>query len=107
MTVGWWATWPAEPVDGFMVTDRVAFTLFDLPLQRDQPGLVHPPSLLRDLEEVRADDDSVSYEDVRSIVAVSRGRFERARDALRGSQAYADPVAHLIRVIASTPPSVC
>ena len=29
--VGWWATWPAEPVRGRMVTDRVAFQLFDAP----------------------------------------------------------------------------
>lgn len=27
-TVGWWATWPAEEVLGFMVTDRVAYQLF-------------------------------------------------------------------------------
>jgi len=29
--VGWWATWPAETVRGRMVTDRVAFQLFDAP----------------------------------------------------------------------------
>jgi predicted AlkP superfamily phosphohydrolase/phosphomutase len=23
--IGWWVTWPAEPVDGFMVSDRVAW----------------------------------------------------------------------------------
>ncbi|MBZ5640134.1 MAG: tetratricopeptide repeat protein [Acidobacteriia bacterium] len=28
--VGWWATWPAGPLDGFMVTDRVAYQLFGL-----------------------------------------------------------------------------
>ncbi len=26
--VGWWATWPAEPVYGFIVSDRVAYQLF-------------------------------------------------------------------------------
>jgi tetratricopeptide (TPR) repeat protein len=29
--VAWWATWPAEPVRGRIVTDRVAFQLFDAP----------------------------------------------------------------------------
>jgi tetratricopeptide (TPR) repeat protein len=29
--VAWWATWPAESVRGRMVTDRVAFQLFDAP----------------------------------------------------------------------------
>jgi tetratricopeptide (TPR) repeat protein len=31
--VGWWATWPAEPVRGRIVTDRVAFQLFDAPTE--------------------------------------------------------------------------
>jgi tetratricopeptide (TPR) repeat protein len=26
--VAWWATWPAEPVEGFIVSDRVAYQLF-------------------------------------------------------------------------------
>lgn len=32
--LGWWATWPAEPVEGLMVTDRVA---------ADLARRVHPP----------------------------------------------------------------
>jgi len=26
--IAWWATWPSEPVQGFMVSDRVAYSLF-------------------------------------------------------------------------------
>ncbi len=102
MTIGWWATWPAEPVEGFMVTDRVAFTLFDLPLDRNQPGLAHPPALLADVEDLRVDVDAISYEDVRAIAGISRRRFERARTALEGSRSYDDPIAHLIKILAST-----
>jgi len=29
--VAWWATWPAEEVNGFIVSDRVAFQLFGYP----------------------------------------------------------------------------
>lgn len=28
--VGWWVTWPAEPVNGFMVTDHFSVSRFDL-----------------------------------------------------------------------------
>jgi tetratricopeptide (TPR) repeat protein/arylsulfatase A-like enzyme len=43
--VGWWATWPAEPVDGFVVTDRVAYQLPGSATleERDRRGKVHPP----------------------------------------------------------------
>jgi len=43
--VGWWATWPAESVDGFIVSDRVAYQLAGVrPLEeRDRRGKVYPP----------------------------------------------------------------
>jgi len=42
--VGWWATWPAEIVDGFVVSDRVAYQLAGArPLEeRDRRGKVYP-----------------------------------------------------------------
>jgi tetratricopeptide (TPR) repeat protein len=50
--VGWWATWPAETVRGRIVTDRVAFQLFDAETQdwkSDNPaatrGKTWPPDL--------------------------------------------------------------
>jgi tetratricopeptide (TPR) repeat protein len=50
--VGWWATWPAETVRGRIVTDRVAFQLFDAETQdwkNDDPaatrGKTYPPDL--------------------------------------------------------------
>ncbi|MFQ5876140.1 MAG: tetratricopeptide repeat protein [Acidobacteriota bacterium] len=43
--VGWWATFPAEPVNGFVVTDRVAYQLSGprLKVEATGEGMVHPP----------------------------------------------------------------
>ena len=54
--VGWWATWPAEPVHGRVVTDRVAFQLFE-DVSGDwksddaakNRGKTQPPELFADL----------------------------------------------------------
>jgi tetratricopeptide (TPR) repeat protein len=45
--VGWWASYPAEPVRGFIVSDRVAYQLFGAHAVREQAreGRVHPPDL--------------------------------------------------------------
>jgi tetratricopeptide (TPR) repeat protein len=45
--VGWWASYPAEPVNGFVVSDRVAYQLFGAHPARGQAheGKVHPPDL--------------------------------------------------------------
>ena len=44
---GWWASFPAEEVNGFMVSDRVAYQLFGVRAGRDQAseGKVHPRDL--------------------------------------------------------------
>jgi len=102
VTVGWWATWPAERVDGVMVTDRVAYSLFDLPLQGSQPGNVYPDSAGQEVAEQEVPDEDVSYEEVSGIVGVSRARYEHARRELQTAEGYEDPVSHLIKVIAAT-----
>jgi Tfp pilus assembly protein PilF/predicted AlkP superfamily phosphohydrolase/phosphomutase len=44
---GWWASFPAEHVNGFIVSDRVAYQLFGVRAGREQAseGKVHPPEL--------------------------------------------------------------
>ncbi len=51
--VAWWATWPAETVRGSVVTDRVAFQLFEDSIKQDwrstdpekNKGKTYPPEL--------------------------------------------------------------
>ncbi len=45
--VGWWATYPAERVNGFIVSDRIAYQLFGVRQAADQPreGKVFPADL--------------------------------------------------------------
>jgi tetratricopeptide (TPR) repeat protein/arylsulfatase A-like enzyme len=45
--VGWWASYPAERVNGFIVSDRVAYQLFGAHPAREQvrDGKVYPPDL--------------------------------------------------------------
>jgi Tfp pilus assembly protein PilF len=45
--VGWWATYPAETVRGYVVSDRVAYQLFGAHQAREQArdGRVYPPDL--------------------------------------------------------------
>jgi len=44
---GWWASFPAEQVNGFIVSDRIAYQLFGAAASHDQvrEGKVYPPDL--------------------------------------------------------------
>ncbi|MFQ5823233.1 MAG: alkaline phosphatase family protein [bacterium] len=62
--VGWWTTWPAEPVNGVMISDRMMYSRFNpwlgLPRYGEElPEQTYPPALfshLADLAEVRAEE---------------------------------------------------
>lgn len=101
-TVGWWATWPAERVTGSMVTDRVAFSLFDLPVSDRQPLVVYPDSLAKEVSTLSVDVGSLSYDDLQAVLDVPQGLFERARLAISSPEGYRDPVSHLIKILANT-----
>ncbi|HKY33415.1 MAG TPA: alkaline phosphatase family protein [Candidatus Polarisedimenticolia bacterium] len=101
-TVAWWATWPAESVLGSMVTDRLAYTLFDLPLASESPGAVFPPDLAPAIDRLRVRGEEVGFEELSAIVPIDQASFDRARAALDGEDAYRDPVSHLIKILAGT-----
>ena len=97
--VAWWATWPAEPIDGVMVSDRVAYSLLaevatSAPLAgatwpevyhlRTEAHWVVPPAI--------SDAQLARFIDLPpAAIAVERARPERA-----------NPVAQLAQILAST-----
>jgi hypothetical protein len=62
--VGWWATWPAEPVNGFMVSDRYPHTRWEQWHDAEQSTkIVHPPQLEAQLSRlVRSPEDFRAHE---------------------------------------------
>ena len=101
--VGWWATAPAEAVDGVVVSDGVAPQLLhaDGSLPRDA---ISPPSEAARLARflVRARD--LQPRDLDPYLQLAPGEWERARDALDApaGRLYRDPIAHLMAIVAAT-----
>jgi tetratricopeptide (TPR) repeat protein len=63
--IGWFASFPAEQVDGFVVSDRVAYHMFDPAWQRGErdesaAGLTHPPGLYRQIAGLVAEPEGVT-----------------------------------------------
>jgi len=55
---GWWATWPARPVNGFMVSDHVGISRWDLSTNYRKAGFTlhgdtYPASLLEEIQPYR------------------------------------------------------
>jgi tetratricopeptide (TPR) repeat protein len=79
--VGWWASYPAERVRGFQVTNLAAFeTMRPRAAGRPAPsGLTWPPDYLETIAPRLATAAALRYEDLRPIAHVTRQEFEAAR----------------------------
>ena len=104
--VAWWATWPAEPIAGRMVSDRLAYSLFDYRGRpEDRIGLVWPPETIDRVAALRVAPDAISLHDLRSFAPFTREELEEARRAdsgeATGGRGYANPLNHLVKILAS------
>ncbi len=63
--VGWWATWPAESVNGFILSDRFTYTLFN-PIASAlslREGQTYPPELLDEVDSFCRLPNSITEEE--------------------------------------------
>ncbi len=102
--VGWWATWPAERVNGTMVSDRLYYTLQQgIPegvFHEDPPDLVFPPERTDEFTALR--DRAVAETDwraVRYLMDVPEDVFDRAVAENLGME---DPVDGMRRILSAT-----
>ncbi len=97
--VGWWATWPAEKVNGFLVSDRAAPVLFDPESLARSPAVAWPEGLGEGVRLVGRREGSPAYEDVAKVLKVSRSEFDAAVAAKKD---LADPITGYRKILGVT-----
>lgn len=70
--VNWWHTWPASPVNGFIVSDRLFHWRMEATIGRGLPEghLASPDDLLDEVRTVMTGPDEVTAEDARRFVSL-------------------------------------
>jgi len=102
--IAWWATWPAEAVNGWMISDRVAYSLFGfVPGGPEREGATYPEDYFREIRPKLVDDSAITLEEIRKLADVSPAEFTALRQQLKDNPkaAYHDPVNHLGKILAS------
>ena len=94
--VGWWATHPAEVVDGFFVSDHASPILFDrLPLA----GAAYPPALTEGIAQIAAREGSVSDAELARFLDGTAAQASAERAAGGG---LANKAVALARIVGAT-----
>lgn len=102
--VAWWATWPAEPVNGHMVSDRLSYSLFDIDQPTAGAGTTNPTAYYDEIRPRLVHDDQITYGEIARYADVSRGEYEAARRLISSDRraAYRHPLNHLAKILAAT-----
>jgi len=97
--IGWWATWPADPINGFLVSDYVGWHSFGVSGHRaNDEGKTWPPELLAEVNGLMPAPASVSATQLGTMIALP------AEDLAFDPQAniYSDPISHLRQAMATS-----
>ncbi len=71
--VGWWASWPADPVRGYLVSDRIAYQLFGFEADPERAeGKTWPPDLYEDIRPWLVSPSAVEWDSVRPYLTGPR-----------------------------------
>lgn len=97
--VGWWATWPAEKVNGFLVSDRASPVLFDAETLSRSPALTWPEGLAEGVRIVGRREGTPGYPEVSRALHVTRAEFDAAVAARKD---LGDPVTGYQKILGST-----
>ncbi|MFN0150717.1 MAG: alkaline phosphatase family protein [bacterium] len=77
--VGWLATWPAEEVNGVMVTDRLAFHPFDpAAMGGAEEGLTYPSEIAAEVQALMPTPESIPFDTLSRFLAIEREQFDAA-----------------------------
>lgn len=93
--VGWWATHPAEEVNGFFVSDRASSILFE----GSRDSLAYPPALSEGVGRVIESESRISDGDLTAFAAMSAAEVAAERAKGGGLE---NPVVALAKIVAAT-----
>lgn len=99
LTVGLWATYPAEPVNGTVVSDRLFTFLYKE--ETPPPGVVYPPAAEAAAREIlRKAESETGLAELREYLPwLDEAEFARHRET---DQPYGHPVSALRRILVET-----
>ncbi len=96
---GWWATWPAEPLNGFLISDAVAWHSFGV-TGRSNPneGKTWPWDLVHKADEFMPNPASMSDDLMTRLIHLPVDQLKAGSE----ESIYGDPISHLRQSLATT-----
>jgi len=100
---GWWATWPADPVRGVLVSDRIS-TPHLRHAPRPDAGMTFPAERWGEVARAIVEPDTIGHSELARLIPLTEREFDIALAEERASTArlYRNPIAHFRAALAAT-----
>jgi predicted AlkP superfamily phosphohydrolase/phosphomutase/tetratricopeptide (TPR) repeat protein len=87
--IAWWATWPAEEIQGHLVSDRVAYSTFSFTGDlKDQTGATWPPDDFQKLRPLLVDASKIRDAELRRFADATPEEFRRLATIVASERSY-------------------
>jgi predicted AlkP superfamily phosphohydrolase/phosphomutase/tetratricopeptide (TPR) repeat protein len=87
--IAWWATWPAEEINGHLVSDRVAYSTFSFTGDlKDQAGATWPAGYFEDIRPRVVDAAQIKDADLRTFANATPEEFRRLAKIVASARTY-------------------
>ena len=96
--IAWWATWPAEEIQGTLVSDRVAYSTFSFTSDlKDATGATWPPDYYQDLRPLLVRPESIRDDDLRRFADATPDEFRRLAQIVASARSYQAAALDLLK----------
>lgn len=101
--IGFWATYPAEEINGILITERPFFHLFGMEGKINDPLNYYPGEAKKILEENMVKVKDIDYFKIKRFLNISEREFNKKwEECIKKENPYEDPVCHMRKIIAIT-----
>jgi len=79
--IGWLATYPAEDINGFMITDRAGYLAYAGEAGKGAlaPGVISPADRAAEIAKLVVKSETLEYEEFRDMLDIDRDTFEKEK----------------------------
>ncbi|MFT5783929.1 MAG: tetratricopeptide (TPR) repeat protein [Candidatus Krumholzibacteriia bacterium] len=97
--IGWWATWPADPLNGFLVSDYVGWHSFGVSGQdANDDGKTWPPELMSNVRNLMPSPAAITSQQIGELINLPTAKLAYNPNA----DIFSDSISHLRQAMATS-----
>lgn len=99
--IGWWASWPAEKVNGFIISDHIAYHGFGLTSAnvKTEAGLTYPQEIAEEVKLLQHNPQKLSKSEIDRFMNITEDEYNVS---IHAEFSFGNPLHHFMYALANS-----